>query len=407
MPCPPIRRLVLVTCLALLPTLAAAQAPPETRAEWLRQQRAEKARSVAPYQPNALEKAITLAEDKAVFLIGREGLYPKLGSLATGSGFAIGPGFRTRGLFNHAGMLDVWAAASRTRYWAVEARATFPDLARGRLFAEAYASHRDYPLEDFFGIGPDARRADQVNYALRTTTFGGRAGVRPGRFLRLGAGLDLIRPDLGPQTDHHAPSIETIFTETTAPGLDRQPEMLATSGFVEVDYRQPRNARRGGWYRMDVTRFVDREFDRYSFTRVDVDLRQYVSFFAERRVLAGRAFVSSSGAGKGQVVPFYLMPHLGGNDTLRGFREYRFRGPHALLLQGEYRFEIWSGFDGALFYDAGKVATRRGDLDLRGLERDYGFGFRFNTNEGVVMRVDAGFGSRDGKHLYITFGGVF
>jgi hemolysin activation/secretion protein len=106
-------------------------------------------------------------------------------------------------------------------------------------------------------------------------------------------------------------------------------------------------------------------------------------------------------------MPFYLMPYLGGNDTLRGFREYRFRGPHAILLQGEYRFEIWSGFDGALFYDAGKVAQRRSDLDLNNLERDYGIGFRFNTNEGVVMRVDAGFGSRDGKHLYITFGGVF
>ena len=52
------------------------------------------------------------------------------------------------------------------------------------------------------------------------------------------------------------------------------------------------------------------------------------------------------------------MPTLGGNDTLRGFRNYRFRGPHALLLQAEYRWELWSGLDGALFYDAGKVALR-------------------------------------------------
>ena len=39
------------------------------------------------------------------------------------------------------------------------------------------------------------------------------------------------------------------------------------------------------------------------------------------------------------------MPTLGGNDTLRGFREYRFRGPHAILGQAEYRWEIWSGLD--------------------------------------------------------------
>jgi len=63
--------------------------------------------------------------------------------------------------------------------------------------------------------------------------------------------------------------------------------------------------------------------------------------------------------------------------------------------------------DAALFYDAGKVADRRGDLNFRNLEHDYGFGFRFNTDTGVVMRVDAAFGSRDGKHLHIVFGGIF
>jgi hemolysin activation/secretion protein len=101
------------------------------------------------------------------------------------------------------------------------------------------------------------------------------------------------------------------------------------------------------------------------------------------------------------------MPTLGGNDTLRGFREYRFRGPNSLFTQLEYRWEIWSGLDGALFYDAGKVAERRADLSVAKLESDYGFGFRFNTDESIVFRIDAGFGSRDGKHLYIVFGGVF
>ena len=40
-------------------------------------------------------------------------------------------------------------------------------------------------------------------------------------------------------------------------------------------------------------------------------------------------------------------------------------------------------------------------------ERDYGIGFRFNTDNGIVMRVDAAFGSADGKHLHIVFGGIF
>ena len=102
------------------------------------------------------------------------------------------------------------------------------------------------------------------------------------------------------------------------------------------------------------------------------------------------------------------MPSLGGNDTLRGFRNYRFRGPHAILLQGEYRWEIWSGLDGRALLRRRQGGTQRARPQLQGSSRhDYGIGFRFNTDNGIIVRVDAAFGSRDGKHLHIVFGGIF
>jgi outer membrane translocation and assembly module TamA len=273
--------------------------------------------------------------------------------------------------------------------------------------AEVWAGHRDYPREHFFGVGPRAARADETSFAIRTDLFGGRAGVRPIPILMAGGALERQNPRLGAGKDARVPSIEQRFTPFTAPGLVESVDFLRSTAFVEVDYRQPKNAREGGWYRVDVSRFSDRTSGQHSFTRVDTDLRQFVGVLAGRRVLAARLFLSTSDVEDGATVPFYLMPTLGGNDTLRGFREYRFRGPHAILVQGEYRWEIWSGLDGALFYDAGKVADRRTDLNFSHLERDYGFGFRFNTDEAIVFRVDAGFGSRDGKHLYIVFGGIF
>ncbi|MEZ5319171.1 MAG: BamA/TamA family outer membrane protein, partial [Vicinamibacterales bacterium] len=185
------------------------------------------------------------------------------------------------------------------------------------------------------------------------------------------------------------------------------PTFARTRGFVEYDDRRPLNARRGGLYRLDVARYTDRDGGRYTFTRATLDLRQYVSFLAERRVIATRLWVATTEPADGARVPFYLQPSLGGNDTLRGFRAVRFRGPHAILLQAEYRWEIWSALEAAIFYDAGKVALRRADLDFRDLEHDYGFGFRFNTDDGIVMRVDAAFGSRDGRHLHVVFGGIF
>jgi len=397
-----------LTLLTLLLAAASSLAQePATRAEADRQRRAEKNDNLQRYTPGALERAMHFVEENRVYLVGREGFYPKLGSLTTGSGFAFGAGYRDRNLFENRGMLDLWAATSMRKYWAAEVRLTFPKLARNRLMLETWTAHRDYPQEDFFGIGPDSARVDQTSYAIRSDFVGTRVGVRPHPVLLAGGGLEYLNPRLDRGKDRHVPSIEERFSSSTAPGVGESVDFLRSTAFLEVDYREPKNARKGGWYRVDVSRYTDRAAGRYTFRRVDTDLRQFVGFLAGRRVLAGRLFVTTSDTAPGAVMPFYLMPTLGGNDTLRGFREYRFRGPHAILAQGEYRWEIWSGLDGALFYDAGKVANRRADLDFTRLERDYGFGFRFNTDEAIMFRVDAGFGSRDGKHLYIVFGGIF
>jgi hypothetical protein len=399
------RRSTLLCAIGLLlrAGLAAGQdAAPETRAEALKEQR--EAQVVTPYTPGGLERAMKFAENR-VFL-DRDGVHVKLGSLTTGSGFAYGGGYRHRRLFDGQGAATVWAAASLKRYWAMEGRFALSDLAGGRVTVGAFARHSDYPRESFFGLGPDSRRGDHTSFDLRMTRVGGEAGVRPWRALTLGGEVEWLRPRTRNGSDPRVPPIDALFDEAAAPGLRSETEFVRTGVFAEVDYRQPRNARRGGWYRLDASRYEARS-GAYSFTRLEGDVRQYVSAFAERRVLALRLLASTATADAGSRVPFYLMPALGGHDSLRGFRDYRFRGPHALLAQAEYRYEIWSGFDAALFYDAGKVATSRRDLDFSKLETDYGVGFRFNTDNGVVFRVDAGFGSRDGRHLFIVFGDVF
>lgn len=42
----------------------------------------------------------------------------------------------------------------------------------------------------------------------------------------------------------------------------------------------------------------------------------------------------------------------------------------------------------AVFYDTGKVAARRADLDLNGLKSDYGFGFRFHGPLATPLRIE-------------------
>jgi outer membrane protein assembly factor BamA len=97
---------------------------------------------------------------------------------------------------------------------------------------------------------------------------------------------------------------------------------------------------------------------------------------------------------------------LGGQNDLRGFRFARFYDKNAFVVNGEYRWQIFTGMDGALFYDAGKVFPRHGQLNFHDLEGSAGFGFRVNARNSVFLRVDVGF-SHEGFQIWFSFNDVF
>ena len=109
---------------------------------------------------------------------------------------------------------------------------------------------------------------------------------------------------------------------------------------------------------------------------------------------------------EGGAPPFYLMETLGGADTIRGFPEYRFRGPRNYLFNAEYRWEVWNYVDFALFYDAGKVFTEASGMDLHDVKSGYGFGIRGHAPGGMVMRFDFA-KSAEGFVLHIGSGPDF
>ena len=398
---------VFFLAVSAIPGFAQTQAgEPETRAELLRREREAKQNAAEPYAPSGLERAIDFGETKIASMFNRDGVYSSIGSLTTGSAFSYRAGYRDRSLVHGRGTLDGWAGRSVKGYWAVELRSSYPLLYEDTLSLEGYGRRFTYPQEEFFGVGPDSERANQATYTQEATLFGTQLGWKPTRRFTLGGGVEHYQPTIR-AGEGRPPSIDEIFPPPEREGFGVELSYLRSLAHVTYDYRQPLNARKGGYYRLDFSHFDDRKETFNGFSRLDLDLRQYVSFLAERRVLVGRVKIATTDADDASTVPFFMLPFLGGNDTLRGFRAYRFRGPHSILLQGEYRWEIWSAFEAALFVDAGKVAMERADVNFKNLEHDYGVGFRFNTDNGVVMRVDAAFGSKDGKHLHVVFGGLF
>lgn len=390
-----------------------AAPPPQpqaaTRAEVAALEREAKSEQLTPYQPGRLERALIWIENDRVLerlLNPAEGFYPKLGTVTPGGGFALGPGYRRPELFGEPVAFSAFAMGSLKKYWLLDAKLTFGDPVEGRVFGDLHGQRSDFPSEDFFGLGPASDRRDHVKYGLHNRVLGVSGGVRATPWLIVTARVDHLAPDVS--AGEGGRSIERLFDATDAPGLDAQPDFFRYELVAEANYREPRgNPRKGGRYALTLQQYDDRDTGRYDFQRVEADLQQYISLYRERRVLALHALVSVSDAQEGGEVPFYFQRTLGGPDDLRGFRRFRFRDRNLLLLQAEYRWEIFTAVDGAIFYDAGKVASRWGDLRLEDLESNYGIGFRFGTSNGIFLRIEGAFGSAGGSHYVFRFGHVF
>lgn len=393
------------------PVVAPEPSTPETpRAELLRRAREARADAAHPYQPAPLEKWIARIEP---FIMPpavedgsyRRGFYPKIGGVAPGGGLAIGPGYRHEGLAEGLVDVDVFARASWKKYWQVEGRVEMPRLNDGRTGVGVFARLRDMPQEDFFGTGPSSNRLDRVSFGLREFAAGGFAAHAMGS-LSLTGGLEFVRPTTRAGSDDNYPSIEQRFLIDTLPGFASEPDFIVARAGARFDRTDaPGNPRRGPQYVVDAARWHARGAGASDFDAFHADLRHYIPFFNETRVIVLRgALWHTDPAGPGDV-PLYYQPTLGGSHALRGYREFRFRDRSALVLQTEYRFEIIPGADGAVFYEAGTVGPSLDDLGS--FKTDYGLGIRFGTGDGVLFRIEAAFGTPESPRFYVKFSDAF
>ena len=403
------RLLLLLFAIALGTKAATAQT---TRADEDRAKRETKANQLTPERRSWLEAVLyKIDEDLILQRIFNppRGIHARMGGIGEGAGFGGGAGYQYLGVpFN----LRASAGASLKGYFIAEGSLRFPGTQSEDLYTwangpylEVYARWRDFPQEDFYGIGPDSSEDARSNFALKDTFVRVTPAVRRG-YLTAGVNLGYLDPSIGSGTDTRMPSTDEIFGPEEVPGLDAQPAFAVIEPFVEfATLDRAIDDRAGGRYRVSFTRYADGDLDQFTFNRWDVDLRQFIPFVHDTHTLALRAWVSSSDASEGDTVPFYLQPTLGGWYTLRGYRTFRFRDRSALLLQAEYRWRINEFVTGALFYDTGAVGPELGEIG--NLERDYGFGFRAGSRAAVAFRLDVAFGGREGTRVLLRFDDVF
>jgi outer membrane protein assembly factor BamA len=314
---------------------------------------------------------------------------PLIDGFPADAGFALGAAVsRTR----TPGPIDVRAKTilSVKKYQLYEVGIEVPEFTRWLSF-DVTSQYRNFPQEDFWGVGPNTPKSGRANYLLEGVDTTATIAAYLGKF-RLGVNGGYERINTGPGHDKEFPIVpESLLS---------QPRFTHIGAFLEYNsLDEQANPQRGGMYSLQWTSYNP------TFQRYTIDLRRFISIGATDRIGLRMQTVFTRSANH-EEVPFFMLPTAGGSNTVRGFNHYRFRDRNALVLNAEYRRPLTGFLDFVAFADAGRVFARSKNLGLQDLHPSAGVGARVRLGTRVFFGVDFGF-SNEGRKLWLRSDQMF
>lgn len=159
-----------------------------------------------------------------------------------------------------------------------------------------------------------------------------------------------------------------------------------------------------GWYSESyVQRFGKPWGGDYSYWEIGVDLRNYQTL-SSGLVLANQVSTKITSG----TTPFFALPLLGGNRSLRGLFEGKYRDTNSAFIQSEIRKSIGNRWGVVGFAGLGNVFPDLQSL-AAGAKITYGAGGRFRLSKAkkLNLRLDLAHSPNEGMQFYFTFGEAF
>jgi hypothetical protein len=280
-----------------------------------------------------------------------------------------------------------------TSYW----------TAQNRYHYTAGINYVNFPF-NFYGIGSNTRKADEQRISekrLRLTFLGEK---RVGNNFYLGyvlGGYNYVyridntgksfEADLTPY-DRNGGTV--VFAGPSFTFDNRNNNTYTTKGLLINTYL---NVMHG--------LFAD---NYYKGSFFNIEYAHFISL--SKRLVLGINVQEQSLLGK--ETPFYLLPEIGNDEMMRGYYNGRYRDKNFLAGQTELRFRLSDRIGVAGFAGTGTVF--KNSFRFNELKPNYGGGLRyfFDTEKGLTMRVDYGFGERipgekRQQGLYLSLGEAF
>ncbi len=205
----------------------------ETREDEIRAARKEKADRLEPEVSYKIEERLNNLDRQRVIerlMVGADGLGVRLGGMPTGQGFAVGPEYLRRDLADGNVVFRTSLAGTLTTAWLADLQVTMPKLANGKFTLDFHALHRNSPMFEYFGPGPDSKESNETNYRIEENSYDFTIGLHPFRPFTLGVTGGLYQPNTG--RGHDDVQIGDVFPPSSIPGLIDQPDFLRGGFFV-------------------------------------------------------------------------------------------------------------------------------------------------------------------------------
>ncbi len=273
----------------------------------------------------------------------------------------------------------------------------------GRYLLAGRASWFKNPFRRFFGIGSQTDESDETSYTSKEIQVDLTAGIHLAQDIALmwSERFHQVRVEDGiikslPEIQEGFPTINGID------GADIWGHRLT----FRYDTRDRQLISTQGTY-LNVSVEWNQNFKQHAvkdWWRTTIDARHLIPHFHNRLVFVSHAYADTV---NGETPPFYELPTLGGENTLRAFGRSRFIDSAALVINLEERvlirklkiFGYFLDFQVAPFLDVGRVGPHFESNMFLKPQVNPGLGFRFLAHPNILGRVDVAYGS-DGPNVF-------
>ena len=287
---------------------------------------------------------------------------------------------------------------------------------------------------DYYGLGLFTSRQSLASFGITEIIAGGNVTypVLGTSGLALYGELNGRWVDIRGRHGDSIPSIEQLYSNSTAPGFAQQPAFFQPAEGVK--FVRGFSDRLQLNYSATMQEFVAVSESQYSFGRLNLDFNHDIPLYRNQRSMPPRPNVGpdespdvlvnpqrftrnregsvglralwvQSFTPAGNVVPFYFQPTMGGADIagdkmLASFPDYRFRAPNLLLFRASIEHSIW-GPVGAMFVaDTGRVALTHSDLGFDHFRHSYAAGLTLRAGGFPMVQLLFAWGSGEGTHIF-------